>query len=230
MDPDKLKVAEHFFSIQGEGKTVGVASVFLRLSGCVLNCKWCDTVEVWKKGTTMTLIELQDLFYQQGYVNRLKTGAHLIVTGGDPLIQQEGFFRFIKTMLPPCYVEVETEGVLFPDEFLRDVVTHYNVSPKLANSGMPEYKRLKYDTLGFHVGRPQDIFKFPVATIDDACEAIDLCEKVGMPRSRVYFMPICNDKKSHEEVGPRVVEYAKTFHVNYSPRLHLLLWDKATGV
>jgi 7-carboxy-7-deazaguanine synthase len=228
---ETLKVAEHFFSIQGEGRTVGIASVFLRLSGCVLNCKWCDTVEVWKQGSSMSFKELSDLFDLEGYSSRLANGAHLVLTGGDPLIQQKQLLAWLRSYQKfPFYIELETEGVLQPDRELENFVAHYNVSPKLFNSGMSAAKRLRPNVLKYHSMRQQDIFKFPIANEADALEALDICDSVSMPGHRVYFMPICSTRKEHDEVGPIVVELAKKHRVNYSPRLHLQLWDLTTGV
>jgi 7-carboxy-7-deazaguanine synthase len=237
MTPDNvLRVAEHFYSLQGEGKTVGVPSVFLRLSGCRLNCRWCDTVEVWKKGINYSFPELIDIFRQESYIEVLNHGAHLILTGGDPLIQQISLVHFLhkleKEVLIPYYIELETEAVIFPDYGLHHLVSHYNVSPKLANSGMKENVRLQWDVLSYHAGRVQDIFKFPIADEEDALEALSIVTELHpqLTRDRVYFMPICSTRARHDEVGPIVAELVKRYSVRYSPRLHLQLWDKATGV
>ena len=89
----KLIVAETFYSIQGEGQTMGKPSVFLRLGGCNLLCKsedWvCDSIEVWQKGKAVLFSEV----LQEDYIKRLREGAHLIITGGEPLIHKNGAIR-----------------------------------------------------------------------------------------------------------------------------------------
>lgn len=231
---DKLRVAEHFFSIQGEGKSVGVPSVFLRLTGCRLLCNWCDTVEVWKKGTDYSLCALVSLF-KDTYGTPLVRGAHLILTGGDPLIQQEVLWQFVNKLrvdlgLESLVVELETEGVIFPSLAMAGQVSWFNVSPKTSNSGMPWKRRFKPDVLEFHAYRPGDIFKFVVAEEKDVVEALAMLRPFRVPLNRVYLMPMSSDKTEHDQVGPVIVELAKQYGLNYSPRLQLTLWNRATGV
>lgn len=79
-----MKIAEVFYSVQGEGKLVGVPSVFVRTSGCNLRCKWCDTPytswsPVGEARTVASLVEEVAAF-----------GArHVVVTGGEPMIAPE---------------------------------------------------------------------------------------------------------------------------------------------
>mgnify|MGYP001381990436 CR=1 FL=1 len=96
----EIRVSESFFSIQGEGITVGVPAVFLRLQGCNLDCgskggNWvCDTEAVWKKGRKHTINDYFEDFINQ-YHQAFNIGAHLILTGGEPLLQQEAICEFI---------------------------------------------------------------------------------------------------------------------------------------
>jgi 7-carboxy-7-deazaguanine synthase len=103
----KLAVSEVFYSIQGEGKTVGIPSVFVRLGGCNLMCGGmgtqfdgelhngaefrCDTVEVWMKATSKELHEI----LPQDCVEAIRNGAHVILTGGEPTMQQAGLYELL---------------------------------------------------------------------------------------------------------------------------------------
>ena len=122
----KLAISEVFYSIQGEGKTVGIPSVFVRLGGCNLMCggmgtqfdgelhneaEWrCDTVEVWMKAQSK---EMKDILDEE-CIEAIKNGAHIILTGGEPTMQQTGledFIKYIKFDLKiNAYFEVETNG------------------------------------------------------------------------------------------------------------------------
>ena len=76
-----MKIAEIFYSVQGEGSLVGVPSVFIRTSGCNLRCVWCDTPYTsWNpEGSMMTVAEILE--------QALASGArHAVVTGGEPMI------------------------------------------------------------------------------------------------------------------------------------------------
>ena len=91
MDKVELRISEQFYSLQGEGKTMGVPAIFVRLQACNILCngEWiCDTIEVWKKGKKTSVIDWIGQIHK--YHTQLRNGAHLIFTGGEPLLQQKG--------------------------------------------------------------------------------------------------------------------------------------------
>lgn len=231
----RLKVAEHFYSLQGEGHSVGHPSVFLRLSGCVLECVWCDTVEVWKKGNYFDIDEMDALFRDKLYYTRIKKGAHLVITGGDPLIQQKALVEMLLRMeefgqpVSAMFIEVETEAVLMPSPDFLKMVRQWNVSIKLTNSGMPVERRIKPEVINFHAFS-NSYFKFPVAEQSDLNEVDDLVRRFRIKRNRVYLMPICNTRETHTAMSQKVAAMCMMSGYSYSPRLQLALWDQATGV
>ena len=236
--PDTLKVAEHFYSIQGEGVTVGVPAVFLRLSGCMLDCRWCDTTEVWKQGDRMFLDDLVKLFEDHGYIKLLNEGAHLVITGGDPLIQQEALvnwldrIRHFKLAKSQWFIEVETEGVIQPSDRFASFVRQWNVSPKLANSGMRKQARFKLPVLRWHARCAfPTCFKFPVATGSDIQEVLEIRDSIGIADNMdVVLMPVCDTRRGFEANAQWVAEYALKYGFRFGPRLHLTIWDQTTGV
>ncbi len=76
-----VKVSELFFSIQGEGSRAGLPSTFLRLSGCRLRCRWCDTTYAFGPGRSESLAQLETQILTQG-------AARVCITGGEPLLQR----------------------------------------------------------------------------------------------------------------------------------------------
>src|ERR1043165_1078976 len=79
-----LKIAELFYSIQGEGSLLGMPSVFIRTSGCNLRCSWCDTPYTsWNpEGVELSLEQIvQEV--------RAHPATHVVVTGGEPMIAPE---------------------------------------------------------------------------------------------------------------------------------------------
>lgn len=246
-----LSVSEHFYSIQGEGPTTGVPAVFLRLRGCNLMCgglatvedgllhdgaTWrCDTIEVWLDGTKMTVEQLGGVFEGRGYIDPLRRGAHLVVTGGEPLIQQDGVSSFLEHLLDQHdlrpHVEVETNGTLEPSPGMLRRVDQWNVSPKLANSGMPEGKRVRVDALAALIRSGRTFFKFVVATEADVQEAVDtFVRPFALPVDRVYLMPAAETREELDRIFPIVAELAKQRGYRAGNRMHLQLWDKKTGV
>ena len=229
----KLKVSETFISLQGEGCTVGKRAVFLRLTGCRLRCDWCDTLAVWQKGKSYTFDALYRFFQNEGYFNALSSGAHLVITGGDPLIQQDtvaSFVEYCRKTIPIAHIEVETEGVIMPTSAMCQLVEQWNVSPKLSNSGMKKSVRYQPEVLKFHNNYTKAIFKFPIAEEAEIAEIREICEECHIPHSKVYLMPVCNDRKSFEAKAADIAALAIKHDYHFSPRLHLTIWDRAVGV
>ena len=144
---ESLNVSEFFFdTIQGEGLGLGQPAAFLRLAGCTVGCKFCDTTEVWSKSNKVKISWLIEQIQESGLAEKFTNGDEmLVVTGGSPLLQQASLIRFFQRLeesiakLP--YVEVENECVFVPDEGIVDYVNWWNNSPKLSNSQVPENRR-----------------------------------------------------------------------------------------
>lgn len=229
-----LIVAEVFYSVQGEGQTVGIPAVFLRLAGCNLLCKsdtWvCDTIEVWQKGRAR--IFEQVLNEEQVY--RLANGAHLVITGGEPLIQEVAIIDYLnwfreKHRFTPT-IEIETNGTIIPGKILLDKVDYWNVSPKLTNSGMPFNRRVNEAacTTIQTFGRNK-IFKFVVSKEEDLAFDID-DEYKFIKKENIMLMPAGDSVENLADVRVVVVEICKNYGYRFSDRLHISLWNKKTGV
>lgn len=228
---DTLHIAEQFHSIQGEGRTAGQPAVFLRLQHCTLNCVWCDTADVWKKGTPWTIDALLGDWQQKGWLARMQSRqAALVVTGGSPLMQQKALLTLFER-LEGVRIEVETEGVLVPDLAIASYVDQWNVSPKLTNSGMPETRRVRPDAIGWHAGDWCSTFKFVVTAPEDVEELERTYVKPFLVSpSNVYLMP---EGVTAEALAGRYVwlaEVCKERGYNLTTRLQVLIWGKTTGV
>jgi len=237
-----LWVSEMFYSVQGEGPLTGAPSVFLRLKGCNLFCggkdaTWrCDTIEVWQKGTKKTLSELLVEWEKRGFIAHIKGGANIVITGGEPLLQDKAlvpFFERLKTLLNGRLplIEIETNGTRIPTKHLLSYSLRYNVSPKLQNSGMSNEKRLKPEVLHWFSKHPSSFFKFVVRSevdVEEAWKTMVRPFKVSV--QRVYLMPAAATRTELENRLPRVVEFAKKYRCHVSTRLHISIWDQVTGV
>lgn len=248
-----MRIAEHFYSLQGEGATMGVPAVFLRLSGCNLLCggqgtiedgqlhdgaTWrCDTIEVWAgRGQKMTPSEIVELFSREGYLRRLAQGAHLVITGGEPLQQHEEIVSLICELTEALhdrpFVEIETNGTLIPSVILLALVNQWNVSPKLSSSGMPAERRINQDALRVLACADNAWCKVVISCEDDLKELDDgLTDPTRNFFSRqILLMPAASDREALRKLLPIVAEHCKEKGYRLSSRMQVEIWDKTTGV
>ena len=232
MSHNFLQISEKFFSIQGEGKTIGAPSIFIRLSGCNLLCKsdsWtCDSIDVWKKGTRT---EFKDILSTEDIIG-LKNGIHLIFTGGEPLLHQKNiasFLSFLNTEynLRP-FVEVETNGTILPIKDLIFDVNVWNVSPKLSNSGESKEKRFNRAAI-FRLNKLNTIFKFVIDKREDVEEIFSDFGNI-IAHNKVYLMPAADNQEDLSKKRREVIEFCKQYILNFTDRLHITTWNKKTGV
>jgi 6-pyruvoyltetrahydropterin 2'-reductase len=223
-----IPIAEIFYSIQGEGKTIGSPALFLRLAGCDVNCIWCDTKEVWMKGKA---------FKKEEIIQKVKElsdkNIHLIITGGEPLIFNEFLNELCKEVIEHFrIIEIETSATRKPFGFIAENKRiFYNTSPKLKNSKVPREKRINKQAIEFFLNSKRAIFKFVIENEEDVIEAIeDFIKPFNIPHELVYLMPQSKNRKEFIERSLIVVEFCKKYKFNFSPRLQLVIWDMATGV
>ena len=254
LETEKLRVAEMFYSLQGEGRSSGCPAVFLRLQHCNLLCgrddaSWrCDTLDVWRRGQALTFAEIIDSWRAKGWLSHLASHAHLVVTGGEPLLQQQALSAFLpylfaqelesgkespraeRSGLRPA-VEIETNATLVATSDLDAGVAQYNCSPKGANSGNSRPQRHNVAALQAWVSNPKAVFKFVVSTREDVEQIkAEYIDPYGIDMSRVWLMPAADTLAMLQKSERRVFALCQEYHYNYSTRLQLQVWDQATGI
>jgi 7-carboxy-7-deazaguanine synthase len=228
---DSLKVSELFVSLQGEGPSLGQPCVFLRLAGCNLHCSFCDTKYTWDFQTYRYEDEVRVRPVADVASEIAASGQpRLVLTGGEPLIQRRGLERLLALLPSTLVVEVETNGTFLPGEALAARVDQWNVSPKLRSAGDPEDARIVRGALSALVATDRAHFKFVLEQPDEATEALSLCADLGVPNSRVSFMPQATTRDELRARAPSISREALTRGVRYSTRLHVELWDGQRGV
>jgi 7-carboxy-7-deazaguanine synthase len=224
-----LRIAEIFYSLQGEGALVGVPSVFIRTSGCNLRCAWCDTPYAsWQPEGGE-----QDLDQILGAVRSFSAARHVVVTGGEPMIAPEIVPLTVRLRALGLHITVETAGTVFqPVEC--DLMS---ISPKLANStpsgplaASHERLRIQPAVLGELMARYPYQLKFVVEKPADLEEIRALVLDLGADRDRVILMPEGTDREQLRERSVWLAEIAKDEGVRFSPRLHVELYGNRRGV
>ena len=234
-----LDISEFYCdTIQGEGASIGCPAAFLRLKHCVLDCDWCDTKHIWKKGLTYSNIELYERMELPGIdlIKKLREGQHLVITGGSPLIQQTRITEFLKgfinkfTFLP--YVEIENECVLtLLEQDLPKYVKQWNNSPKLENSGIARHIRYKPPVIKRMADLTNSWFKFVISSEKDWDEIQrEYIFENLIRKNQVILMPQGQTKKELEQNRMLVFNLATKHNVRYSTREHIVLFDNKIGV
>ncbi|MBI2154191.1 MAG: 7-carboxy-7-deazaguanine synthase QueE [Candidatus Rokubacteria bacterium] len=215
------RIAEVFFSIQGEGATAGTPAVFVRLQGCSVGCVWCDTKYSWDPGGGRE-VALEDLVEEAAAF----PCRRCVITGGEPL-ESPLFSPLVHALRARGFtLEVETSGTLPPPAVPVD---QWNVSAKLAGSGVPEAKRINPEAIRRFL-RLGAWWKFVVVDAADVAEVLRLAERFAIPREKILLMPEGVRREETLERSPWVAEECQRYGFRFSPRLHILLWGARRGV
>jgi 7-carboxy-7-deazaguanine synthase len=224
-----MRIAEIFYSVQGEGSLVGVPSVFVRTSGCNLRCSWCDTPYTsWNpEGQDVGIDEILDR--AAGF----QVARHVVLTGGEPMIAPDiaelsGRFRE-----RGMHITVETAGTVFTP-VACDLMS---ISPKLSNSTPEGVFRAQHERLR----RQPDVLlrlmdgyeyqlKFVIARENDVDEVCALVSLLNAPAANVILMPEGTRADILRERGVWLAELCKKHGFRFSPRLHVDLYGNRRGV
>jgi 7-carboxy-7-deazaguanine synthase len=227
-----MKVAEIFYSIQGEGLLAGVPSAFVRTTGCNLRCVFCDSPYTsWQpEGEHLAVEAILDR------VAALPT-RHAVVTGGEPLLaagvedlcaglRERGF-----------HVTVETAATVFKP-LACDLAS---LSPKLSSStphdrdggrfaARHERLRLQPAVVRAFMDLCEYQLKFVIDRPGDVAEVLEILGKLaGVDRSRVLLMPQGVTRAELDERAGWLVEACKEHGLRYCPRLHIELYGNRRG-
>ncbi|MDA7897872.1 7-carboxy-7-deazaguanine synthase QueE [bacterium] len=226
---------EIFHTLQGEGASLGFPAVFLRLSLCNLHCHWCDTPYTWnweqtpwthqdgvKFSKTKEIVELSPAEIAPHILSY--DCNRLVLTGGEPLLQQDELVKLTRLLPEIAFIEVETNGTKLPSDDFIAIPTQFNVSPKLSNSGIDEKLRLNFKALGLFASLEKAFFKFVVCNQSDLDEIKTLHSKLNLSPDRIHLMPEGRDAETLQHRSLWLADICRDQGYHFSPRLHVLLW------
>lgn len=227
-----MRLAEVFYSIQGEGRLLGMPSVFVRTSGCNLRCVWCDTPYTsWQAEGKNWSVEMI-LRRITKYPTR-----HIVITGGEPFLAGELPELTARLKDTGAHITIETAATVFKPVSC-DLVS---LSPKLSNStpwrrakgrfATPhEEHRLNLPVIRQFIADYDYQLKFVVERERDFTEVRDILEKLpNVDASRVLLMAQATTRKDLRDKGQWIVDLCKKHGYGYSPRLHIELFGNRRG-
>ncbi len=226
-----MVINEIFYSLQGEGFLAGIPSVFVRLAGCPLRCRWCDTKYAWTEeaGEDYRIEEIVQTIQRW-------TCKFIVITGGEPMTNSDLAELVRKLKELKKHITIETAGTTFIADMPCDLMS---ISPKLSNSTPDEPElaethealRLDVAVLRNLIDNYEYQLKFVVDSQNDLAEIQQTIEKLGSVDSeKVMLMPQAAARDELLVKSPMVAEMCKRTGFAFCQRLQVLLWNNKRGM
>jgi 7-carboxy-7-deazaguanine synthase len=211
---ERLRITEIFLSIQGEAASVGWPTVFVRLTGCPLRCRWCDTAYAFQGGQWWSLEQIVGEVARHGV-------RHVCVTGGEPLAQPNCRELLARLAEAGFDVSLETSGSID----IAGLDPRVTVVMDVKAPGSGEEARNRLENLE-HL-RSGDQVKFVLAGRADYDWARDFIRKHDLAaRAQVLFSPVAGELEPRE-LADWIV--ADRLPVRFQIQLHKSLWGDVAG-
>jgi 7-carboxy-7-deazaguanine synthase len=208
-----MNICEIFYSIQGESTFAGLPCIFIRLSGCNLRCKYCDTIYSYEPGIDYTIDQILQEISQ--FNSKL-----VLITGGEPLLQEETIELMECLHTAGYQVLLETNGSQPIQQVPSFVYVILDV--KLPGSGYPDsFLMANIDW----IKESWDELKFVISDKADFDFACDFIKTQNLMNHKLLFSPI-TDKLNPAILADWIKEL--DFPVRLNLQLHKIIWDKNT--
>lgn len=210
----RLRITEIFYSLQGETRTVGLPTVFVRLTGCPLRCQYCDTAYAFNGGDMM---EIDDIIKQVASYG----AQYVTVTGGEPLAQK-ACIELLERLCDDGYeVSLETSGALDVSGVDDRVVKIVD----LKTPGSGEVSRNLFDNIP-HL-HSHDQVKFVICNREDYEWSKEIMDKHELARRcQILFSPSAEEQAAGE-LADWII--ADRLQVRLQIQLHKYLWGDVAG-
>ena len=225
-----MHVNEIFYSLQGEGFLAGVPSVFVRLAGCPLRCRWCDTKYAWDEtaGDDYVIADIVKSIQQWPC-------EFVVITGGEPMVDSDlpKLVRELKSA--GKHITIETAGIAFIPDMPCDLMS---ISPNLSNSVPDEPKlaaihkdsKLDLAVLKELIDNYNYQLKFVVDSEADLPEIEETIKKLANADwKKIMLMPQAATRQELLAKSPIVAELCKRTGYAFGQRLQVLLWNNERG-
>lgn len=221
---NKIFLSEHpHLVIQGEGNLIGKKMLLFRVAGCNLRCKNCDSDYTWKP-TEYNRIEYllpevtQYLFLNQGKYD------FVMITGGAPSLYKDFLYELISSK-EDINFQIEDAGDKSWNEFKNFDNVHFSFSPKIGAlkdaTNIKEWRAFENLPKNWicKVVVHSDTFE------DDLNSILKFRDKYYLPDSKIYLMPKGTEREEIIEQSQFIIDKCFDYGFNFSPRLHILIYN-----
>jgi 7-carboxy-7-deazaguanine synthase len=217
--------------LQGEGINIGKKMILMRLAGCNIQCPDCDTIYSWR----FSSLEKKKLLFYYGekiieQIQHFKNSTnHLLITGGEPALWEENLVNLIHH-LPNFYFDIETSGysewsLLKSHQLLEKI--QFNISPKIGvlkpkkDLDIKDIKILQNPPIHYiiKIVTSKNNFK------EDLIQIQKLIKEFHIPTEKIFLMPFGKRRQEIIEQSEYLIEQCFKYGFQFSPRLHILLFD-----
>jgi organic radical activating enzyme len=202
----------------------------VRLALCNLHCHYCDTKYTWDFERFDYDKEVREVAVA-AVAEQLGSAParHVVLTGGEPVLQQRALVKVLERVPRDVFVEVETNGTRVPAPALLERIDQWNVSPKLSSAGDPEELRIRPEALVALRDTGRAYLKLVVRSESDRDEAEALRARFGFAKERTMLMPEAATPEELAERSPAVAAWSQALAVRFGSRLHISLWGGRRG-
>lgn len=216
--------------MQGEGFLAGLPSVFVRLAGCPLRCRWCDTKYAWDKeaGRRYSIDEIVRTVQKWSC-------RFVVITGGEPMVNSDLPQLARELKAAGKHITIETAGIAYIPDMPCDLMS---ISPKLSNSLPDEAKlaaihrnsKLDLAVLEELIDNYNYQLKFVVDSEADLPEIEEIIKKLeNADREKIMLMPQAATRQELLAKSTIVAELCKRTGCAFGQRLQVLLWNNERG-
>ena len=211
---NRLRITEIFYSLQGETRTAGWPTIFIRLTGCPLRCTYCDTEYAFQGGEWMEIESIIENIQQYGT-------SYVTVTGGEPLAQKNCLSLLSRLCDLNYEVSLETSGAIS----IKEVDTRVSRVVDVKTPGSGECDKNLYDN--FSELNPHDQLKFVICDRADYEWAINIIEQYQLNKICEVWFSSSFDQVDAVELADWILQ--DQLNVRFQLQLHKILWADEPG-
>jgi 7-carboxy-7-deazaguanine synthase len=225
----KIHICQMLHTLQGEGQFLGSPVILIRVCGCNLDCKFCDTKELMYTSDykSYTPQELAD------YVNKIisKTNCkHLLITGGEPLLYKAEILEFLKDINNAKIIEIETNGELLSGIFIQSLIdVHKYKNPQIVFNISPKSNNFEKYVFGYRGSIVSYTYKLVIDTFNIKKEKDRILKAIKyFKNNKIYLMPMTEKNETIESLKYKlkVLEpICRDYNIALTPRLHMIIYD-----